>query len=103
MRWRLCVKFFPGWKRNRVKRNQPFLSVNFPNFRREASLSFTFNPEVVAKVSEIIAKLANANDFEGKISLHKDASMAPGDCRIEWKTAALSAAAIKCLKKSTIY
>ena len=93
-------KILPGLEKetalNEINR---FLSVNFPNFRREASLSFTFNPEVVAKVSEIIAKLANANDFEGKISLHKDASMAPGDCRIEWKNGGIERSSHKMLEK----
>ena len=102
MRFALEVvrKILPGLETetalNEINR---FLSVNFPNFRREASLSFTFNPEVVAKVSEIIAKLANANDFEGKISLHKDASMAPGDCRIEWKNGGIERSSHKMLEK----
>lgn len=102
MRFALEVvrKILPGLEKetalNEINR---FLSVNFPNFRREASLSFTFNPEVVAKVSEIIAKLANANDFEGKISLHKDASMAPGDCRIEWKNGGIERSSHKMLEK----
>ena len=47
----------------------------------------------------ITNKLANANDFEGKISLHKDASMAPGDCRIEWKNGGIERSSHKMLEK----
>ena len=60
------------------------MADNFVNFRKEPSLSFSFNPEVVAAMPEIISKLASQNDFEGKIAIHKDANLALTDCRVEW-------------------
>ena len=29
--------------------------------------------------------MAHVFDFEGKITLHKDSSLAMGDCRVEWE------------------
>ncbi len=63
-----------------------FLEKNFASFKDEDKLAFYFHPEVLPFVQEEIAKLANKNDFEGKISLHKDESMLPSDCRVEWES-----------------
>ena len=32
-----------------------------------------------------LGKLAEQNDFEGKIAVHKDNSLGLSDCKIEWK------------------
>jgi len=29
-------------------------------------------------------EIAQARGFEGRLAVHSDAAMAPGDCRIEW-------------------
>lgn len=62
-----------------------FLEENFKNFFKEAKLSFYFNPGMIGKAQEIIGRLAHVNDFEGKITLHKDAALALEDCRVEWE------------------
>lgn len=62
-----------------------FIAENFANFNAESKISFYLNPEVIGTIRENIAKLANHHDFEGKISLHKDSSLAPSDCRVEWE------------------
>lgn len=62
-----------------------FISENFNNFKNEAKLSFYIHPDIISYVQENIAKLANSHDFEGKISLHKDAKLGLADCRIEWE------------------
>lgn len=62
-----------------------FLEDNFKNFSHEAKLSFYFNPEVIMQAQELLSRLAHKNDFEGKITLHKDAALAKSDCRIEWE------------------
>lgn len=51
-------------------------------------MSFYIHPDIISYAQETIAKLANSYDFEGKIALHKDASLGKADCRIEWETAA---------------
>lgn len=61
-----------------------FLENNFKNFAKEAKLSFYFNPEAIAKAQETVSRLAHINDFEGKITLHKDLSLSLSDCRVEW-------------------
>ena len=61
-----------------------FVKDNFNNFKKEAKLSFYINPDIISYVQENISKLADANDYEGKISLHKDENLGLSDCRIEW-------------------
>ena len=48
-------------------------------------MCFYIHPDIISYVQENIAKLANSHDFEGKISLHKDASLGKADCRVEWE------------------
>ena len=62
-----------------------FIGENFNNFKNEAKLSFYIHPDIISYAQETIAKLANSYDFEGKIALHKDASLGKADCRIEWE------------------
>lgn len=63
-----------------------FLADNFANFIKEPKLTFYFNPEIIKKGQEIVAKLAHKGDYEGKIVLQKDNSLGLSDCRIEWET-----------------
>lgn len=78
-----------------------FLSLNFPAFCKEAALSFSFNPEMAALFPEVISKLADRNDFEGKIAIHKDASLGLSDCRVEWKNGGVERNSHKMLEKIT--
>ncbi len=59
-----------------------FMAENFPSFRKEPMLSFSFNPETAAAAAGVIARLAEKNDFEGKIAVHKDAALGIADVRI---------------------
>lgn len=70
---------------NAVEIVKNFISDNFNNFKNEAKLSFYIHPDIISYAQETIAKLANSYDFEGKIALHKDASIGKADCRIEWE------------------
>lgn len=76
-----------------------FLEENFSHFKNEPSLSFSFNPDSVKIAAALLPKLANANDFEGKISVHKDEALGVGDCRIEWKNGGVERNADKMLEK----
>lgn len=62
-----------------------FIADNFNSFKNEAKLSFYIHPDIISYAQETIAKLANSYDFEGKIALHKDASLERADCRVEWE------------------
>lgn len=62
-----------------------FLEDNFADFRREKSLSFSFHPDMAAEVAPLLSKLAEKNDFEGKIAVHKDINLGLSDCRVEWR------------------
>ena len=62
-------------------------------------MSFYFNPETIKDIQETIGKLANSNDFEGKISLHKDSSLGMADCRIEWENGGVELNNDKTLEK----
>lgn len=62
-----------------------FMAQNFTNFASQETLSFAFNPETLSLVADSIGRLAEQNDFEGKISVHKDINLGPTDCRVEWK------------------
>lgn len=82
----IIEKLVPGLnKDNSVEIVKQFISDNFNNFKNEAKLSFYIHPDIISYVQETIAKLANSYDFEGKISLHKDAKLGIADCRIEWE------------------
>lgn len=68
-----------------VEEVEAFISDNFKNFAKEGSLSFRFNPDIIGDIAPKISRLAEKNDFEGKIALHKDDSLGLSDCKIEWK------------------
>ena len=76
-----------------------FLEENFANFRTEPKLSFFFNPEIAPSMQQQIAKLARIQDFEGKISLHKDSNLGLSDCRIEWENGGVGRSSDKLLEK----
>ncbi len=78
---------------------EKFLQDNFANFCGEERLSFSFNPSMVRPASEIISKLAAQNDFEGKIAIHKDESLSPADCRVEWLNGGVERNSDKMLEK----
>lgn len=61
-----------------------FLQDNFNNFKHNEKLSFYINPDIISYVQDSIVKLANSNDFEGKISIHKDGGLERCACRVEW-------------------
>ena len=63
---------------------EKFLEENFYNFSQEVKLSFYFNPALIMQAQAILGRLAHKNDFEGKITLHKDSALELGDCRVEW-------------------
>ena len=76
-----------------------FLEKNFSQFKNENKLAFYFHPEALSYVQEEIAHLANANDYEGKISLHKDENMQISDCRVEWENGGVERSSTKMLDK----
>ncbi len=97
----LVKKLLPSLEEKQAEAEvQKFLSDNFPNFRREAYLSFSFNPQTVGAAAKIIAKLAEKNDFEGKISVHKDENLGVSDCRIEWENGGVEKNDSKMLEKA---
>lgn len=61
-----------------------FLQDNFNNFKHNEKLSFYIHPDIISYTQDIIVKLANSNDFEGKISIHKDNKLPKSSCRVEW-------------------
>lgn len=94
------VKLVPAIeKENAAALVAEFLSKNFKNFKDEAKLSFYFNPDIIKQMQETIARLANINDFEGKISLHKDPSLKVSDCRIEWENGGVERSGEQALEK----
>ena len=83
----LVRKVLPTLEKERAEKEvKNFLAENFANFSSQDALSFSFNPETISKVADSIGRLAEQNDFEGKISVHKDVSLGPSDCRVEWKS-----------------
>ncbi len=61
-----------------------FLKDNFNNFKHNEKLSFYIHPDIISYIQESIVKLANTNDFEGKIAIHKDGNLSKSSCRVEW-------------------
>ena len=82
----LVRKILPTLEKERAEVEvKKFMAQNFANFAGQETLSFAFNPATVTLVADSIGKLAEQNDFEGKIAVHKDDTLGPSDCRIEWK------------------
>ena len=93
-------KVFPTLEKERAEAEiKTFLSDNFANFAMQESLSFSFNPDMVSSVADSIGRLAEQNDFEGKIAVHKDKSLGLSDCRVEWKSGGVERIASKILDK----
>ncbi len=79
-------KILPTIEKDVAKKEvEAFLSDNFAKFRQESCLSFSFHPDMVAEIAPKLSKLAEKNDFEGKISVHKDMTLSISECRVEWK------------------
>lgn len=80
-------KILPTLEKERAEKEvKNFLAENFANFSNQDTLSFSFNPEIISSVADSISRLAEQNDFSGKISVHKDVSLSLSDCRVEWKS-----------------
>jgi flagellar assembly protein FliH len=93
-------KVLPSLERENAESEvKAFLAENFANFATQESLSFSFNPETISLVAESIGRLAEQNDFEGKIAVHKDASLGVSDCRVEWKSGGVERNTEKTLDK----
>lgn len=93
-------KILPSLEREQAQREvENFLTENFPNFSREQALSFSFNPEMAAAFPELISKLADRNDFEGRIAVHKDPALGLSDCRVEWQNGGVERNTHKMLEK----
>lgn len=96
----LVGKILPSLEKERAEEEvRRFLVANFANFAAQETLSFTFNPETVNVVADCIGRLAEQNDFEGKISVHKDSLLAPADCRVEWKSGGVEHSTSKIMDK----
>lgn len=97
----LVKKLFPALEEKQaISEVQKFLQDNFAAFRHEESLSFSFNPAVVGTVAQSIGRLAEKNDFEGKISIHKDENLSLSECRVEWKNGGVERSAGQMLAKA---
>lgn len=82
----LVRKLLPNLEAGVAKQEvEAFLSDNFSKFRGEKNLSFSFHPDMAAEIAPQLSKLAEKNDFEGKISVHKDINLNLSDCRVEWR------------------
>ncbi len=82
----LVRKLLPNLEAGVAKEEvEAFLSDNFSKFRGEKNLSFSFHPDMAAEIAPQLSKLAEKNDFEGKISVHKDINLSLSDCRVEWR------------------
>ena len=82
----LVRKLLPNLEADVAKEEvEAFLSYNFAKFKGEKSLSFSFNPKMAANIAPLLSKLAEKNDFEGKIAVHKDINLGLSDCAVEWK------------------
>ncbi len=93
-------KLLPSFEAAAAKKElEAFLSGNFAKFRGEKSLSFSFHPDMAAEIAPILSKLAEKNDFEGKIAVHKEAGLGLTDCRVEWKDGGVEKNAEKLLDK----
>ena len=93
-------KILPSLERDVAKKELiAFLGDNFNKFKNESGLSFNFNPQMAAEIAPQLSKLAEKHDFEGKISIHKDADMSLSDCKVEWKNGGVERNITKVLNK----
>lgn len=96
----LVRKILPTLEKERAEAEvKNFLNENFANFATQEILSFAFNPETISLIAGSIGRLAEQNDFEGKIAVHKDAALGPSDCRVEWKSGGVERNTTRTLNK----
>ncbi len=50
----------------------------------EARVSVRISAELLDEARACLAPIAEASGFEGRLSIHGDPHLPPGDCRIEW-------------------
>ena len=80
-------KIFPTLEKEQAEAEiKKFLNDNFVQFASQEMLSFSFHPDSISLIAESLGKLAEKNDFEGKIAVHKDETLGVSDCRVEWKS-----------------
>ncbi len=93
-------KILPTLEHDVAKKEvEAFLSGNFGNFCKETNLSFSFHPDMAIQIAPLLSKLADKNDFEGKISVHKDINLGLSDCRVEWKNGGVERSSGKIIDK----
>lgn len=96
----LVTKLLPSLEKDMAEKEvKNFLAENFANFSSQEALSFSFNPEIISQIADSIGRLAEQNDFEGKISVHKDASLGLSECRVEWKSGGVERSTSSVLNK----
>lgn len=61
-----------------------FIGAKFPELTQEKVLDFYFHPDIIYDIQPRLAALAEKNNYEGQLLLHKDPSLARCDCRICW-------------------
>ena len=93
-------KVLPTLEKERAEAEiKQFLSDNFSNFSAQDTLSFAFHPDSIALVANSLGRLAEQNDFEGKISVHKDTLLGIADCRVEWKSGGVERKTVDIMNK----
>lgn len=96
----LFQKMLPTLEKTAAKDEvRKFLSDNFANFSAQDNLSFSFNPETLPLIAKDLGRLAEQNDYEGKIAVHKDDTLGLSDCRVEWKNGGVERSVAKNLTK----
>ena len=93
-------KIFPTLEKKQAEAEiRKFLDENFAQFASQEMLSFSFHPDSISLIAGSLGKLAEKNDFEGKIAVHKDETLGVSDCRVEWKSGGVERKASTVLEK----
>lgn len=86
----VCRKILPALtEREGLNEIRTLLEKNFQFLKEEPKISIRLNPALADPIKKHIAQIVLKEAYPGKIAVVRDESIAPGDCRIEWKNGGL--------------
>ena len=86
----VCKKAVPALcATNAVEEIRTLLKKNLHFLKDEPKISLCLTPFLADRIKPVLADLIKKESYGGKIAIVRDDSLAPGDCRIEWKNGGL--------------
>ena len=86
----VCKKAIPALcATNAIEEIRSLLKNNLHFLKDEPKISLCLTPFLADQIKPVLADMIKKESYGGKISIVRDDSLAPGDCRVEWKNGGL--------------